>query len=113
LVNPDNVAKSELDAVKREFLLDKPAERRKALMPFLWSVIARQGQIFGNAEAGSVAKVTNGKNFSYPGYNEIFTGAADPAIDSNDKIPNRNVSVLEWLNGQDDFHNRIAAFGSW
>ena len=79
----------------------------------MWNVIAKNGQIFGNANAGSEAKVTNGRNFSYPGYNEIFTGAADPTINSNDKTPNHNVTVLEWLNGQDDFHNRIAAFGSW
>ena len=113
LVSPDNVAQSQLDTVKKEFLLDKPAERRKALMPFMWSVIASQGQIFGNAEAGSEAKVTNGKNFSYPGYNEIFTGIADPAINSNDKIPNPNVSVLEWLNRQDAFRGRVAAYGAW
>ena len=40
-------------------------------MPFLWSVIARQGQIYGNRDKGSPAKVANGKNFSYPGYNEF------------------------------------------
>jgi hypothetical protein len=38
--------------------------------------------------------VTNGKKFSYPGYNEILTGSGDPRIDSNDKKPNRNVTVL-------------------
>ncbi len=113
LVTPDNVAKSQLDAVKKEFLIGTPGERRAALMPFMWSVIARQGQLFGNADAGSEARVTNGKNFSYPGYNEIFTGRADPAIDSNDKIPNKNVSVLEWLNQKDAFRGRVAAYGSW
>jgi Type I phosphodiesterase / nucleotide pyrophosphatase len=90
-----------------------PEVRRKALMPFLWTVMAQNGQLYGNATAGSEAKVTNGRNFSYPGYNEIFTGSADPSIDSNDKRQNGNVTVLEWLNGQDDFHRRIAAFGSW
>jgi hypothetical protein len=76
-------------------------------------VIAKQGQIFGNANAGSEVKVTNGRNFSYPGYNEILAGFADPKVDSNEKVPNQNVTVLEWLNGQDDFRNRVAAFGSW
>src|ERR1035437_694756 len=48
-----------------------PAEARQALMPFLWSVMAAQGQIFGNRDLGSDSHVTNGLNFSYPGYAEI------------------------------------------
>ena len=40
--------------------------------------MAKNGQLYGNADAGSEAKVTNGRNFSYPGYNEIFTGLHDP-----------------------------------
>ena len=99
--------------LKSEFGGDKPEARRKQLMPFLWTTIAKNGQIFGNVDAGSEVRVTNGKNFSYPGYNEILTGVADPKITSNHKIPNQNVTVLEWLNGQDDFRNRIAVFGSW
>ena len=51
--------------------------------------------------------------FSYPGYNEILTGSADPAIDSNDKIWNRNVTFLEILNGINGFKNHVFAFGSW
>ena len=99
--------------LKAEPSRDRPDERRKQLMPFLWNVIAKEGQIFGNVSAGSEVKVTNGMNFSYPGYNEILTGFADPKIDSNDKVPNKNVTVLEWLNEQDDFRDRVAAFGSW
>ena len=99
--------------MKSDFGGEKPESRRKLLMPFMWSVIARQGQIFGNVNAGSEVRVTNGRNFSYPGYNEILTGSSDPKIDSNEKTPNRNVTVLEWLNGQDDYRNRVAAFGSW
>ena len=45
-----------------------------------------------------MVRVTNGKRFSYPGYNELLAGHADDRIDSNDKIPNPNVTVLEWLN---------------
>ena len=88
-------------------------ERRKALMPFLWGTVVPSGQIFGNSARGSDAHVTNGLWFSYPGYNEMLTGAADPRIDSNDSIPNPNVTVLEWLNGQPGFRGRVAAFGSW
>ena len=66
-----------------------------------------------SATPGDEVKVTNGRNFSYPGYNEIFTGWADPRIDSNNKVPNHNVTVLEWLNRKEEFRHRVAAFGSW
>ena len=48
----------------------------------------RRAQIYGNADAGSSAQVANGFKFSYPGYNEIITGAGDPRIDSNEYGPN-------------------------
>lgn len=51
--------------------------------------------------------------FSYPGYNELLSGVADPRIDSNGKIPNPNVTVLEWLNGRPGFAGRVFGFGSW
>ncbi len=98
---------------RQEFLRDTAEARREALMPFLWTVVARQGQIYGNREKGSAAQVTNGKKFSYPGYNEFLTGAPDPRIDSNGKIPNPNVNVLEWINQQPSFKGRVAAFGTW
>ena len=43
-------------------------------------------------------QVTNRARVSYPGYNEIFTGAFDPRIDSNEYPPNPNETVFEWLN---------------
>jgi hypothetical protein len=60
-----------------------------------------------------MARVTNGHNFSYPGYNEILTGYGDERIDSNDKIPNPNVTVLEWLHEREVFAGRVYAFASW
>lgn len=98
---------------ERRFWREDAVERRSLLMPFMWKTIAAQGQIFGDAAAGSEARVTNGLWFSYPGYNEIFAGQADPRIDSNNKIPNPNVTVLEWLNGRPGFEGRVAAFASW
>lgn len=97
----------------RRFFRNTLEARREALMPFLWSTIAGTGWIRGDSAAGSVVRVTNGKRFSYPGYNELLTGSADHRIDSNDKIPNPNVSVLEWLNRHAGFGGRVAAFGSW
>jgi hypothetical protein len=113
LMNKGDGGVANVSLLKSELGGDQPEVRRKLLMPFLWTTIAKNGQIFGNADAGSEVKVTNGMNFSYPGYNEILTGVADPKITSNQKTPNPNVTVLEWLNGQDEFRNRIAVFGSW
>lgn len=89
------------------------SDRAGALMPFLHHVVAREGVLIGNRDRQSCAEVDNPWWFSYPGYNEILTGRADPTIDSNDKIANRNVTILEWLNHQPHFAGQVAAFGSW
>lgn len=90
-----------------------PLERRKKLMPFLWSQVAGKGQIFGNRDAGCRMDNANPYWFSYPGYNEIFTGYPDTAINSNSHPPNPHVTVLEFLNRQPALRNRVAAFGAW
>jgi hypothetical protein len=90
-----------------------PAESRAALLPFLWTTVATQGQLFGNRDLGSDSHVTNPYNFSYPGYNETLTGFGDPRIDSNDNKPNPNQTVFTWLNAKPAFHGKAAAFGSW
>ncbi len=101
------------EATKRAFWRDSIEARRAALMPFLWGEVAAKGQVWGNQARGSVAKVTNGLKFSYPGYQELLAGFPDPRIDSNDKKPNPNVTVLEWLNGRPAFKGKVAAFGNW
>ena len=99
--------------LRREFWRDDPLERRRALFPFLWNTVAVRGQIFGNQAQGSVARVTNGLAFSYPGYNEMLTGHPDPKIDSNEFGPNPNVSVFEWLNTLPDLHGKVSVFATW
>lgn len=89
------------------------AERRAALMPFIWGTVARKGQLLGNRDAGSSVNVTNGLNFSYPGYNELLVGYPDPRINSNRVGPNPNVTVFEWLNRREGFRERVAAVGAW
>ena len=112
-LDKDHGGIADVEAARRAFWRESPAARREALMPFLWTVIARQGQIYGNRDLRSEAFVTNEMFFSYPGYNEILTGFPDPRIDSNDKIPNANVTVLEWLNRKPAFAGKVAAFGAW
>jgi hypothetical protein len=99
--------------LKRDYWREDAAERRKALFPFLWTTVASRGQIFGNRTLGSPARVTNGKAFSYPGYNEMLTGHPDARIDSNEFGPNPNTSVLEWLNSLPDLHGRVSVYASW
>jgi len=101
------------EELKREYWRDDVNERRAVLFPFLWGVVAKQGQIFGNETKGSIARVTNGLAFSYPGYNEMLTGAPDARINSNEFGPNPNVSVFEWLNGMPEFHDHVAVFATW
>jgi hypothetical protein len=113
LMNKENGGVAHVEALKEAYWRDTGEQRRAQLLPFVWSTIAKEGQLFGNADAGSQAQVTNGKNFSYPGYNEMLTGAVDPGIDSNAKRPNPNVTVLEWLNQDARWRGRIAAFASW
>ena len=97
----------------QKFSSDSPVDRRRLLMPFFWNTVVNEGVLLGNRSAGNRVNVTNRRVFSYPGYNEILTGFADHSIDSNDKIPNRNVTVLEWVNQQPGFVGRVAAFTSW
>jgi len=99
--------------LRKRYWRATPAERRAALLPFIWGTVARQGQIFGNRALRSDAHVTNGKAFSYPGYNEMTTGYPNDAIDSNEFGPNPTPSVFEWLNKLDDFKGRVAIYGTW
>ena len=99
--------------IRKEFWRESSQDRRKALMPFLWTTIADKGQIFGDPSVSSPVRVTNGMKFSYPGYNEMLCGHPDPRINSNDKIPNPNTNVLEWLNGLPEYRGRVGAYGAW
>jgi len=99
--------------VRRRYWRPTIAERRAALMPFVWSTMARQGSLLGNRDLGSNMAVTNGMNFSYPGYNEMLVGYPDARIDRNDVGPNPNVTVFEWLNERKEFRGRVGAIGAW
>src|ERR1022692_408010 len=99
--------------LRKRYWRTSESERRAALFPFLGATVAKRGQIFGNQALGSVAQVTNGLAFSYPGYNEMATGFPNPAIDSNEFGPNPTPTVFEWLNKFDEFKGRVAIFGTW
>ena len=102
-----------VDGLRREFLGSTPEQSRKLLLPFVWGTLVPQGAILGDRDAGSDVSVTNGLNFSYPGYSETLTGHPDSRIHSNDNVPNPNVTVFEWLNKRPGFEGKVAAFGAW
>lgn len=102
------------DEARQLFWATSGEERRKKLLPFLWSTLAAQGQLYGNRAYGNFVNCSNQMWFSYPGYNEILTGSADDDhINSNDKKDNPNTTVLEYLNGLPAYKGKVAAFGSW
>jgi hypothetical protein len=96
-----------------KFWRPSPVERREALMPFFWKTVAAQGQVFGSGRNGSQMRVTNIHRISYPGYNELLTGFADPRIDSNEVENNPNVTVFEWLQGKPGFEGQVQVFATW
>ena len=100
-------------AIYKQYWANDANERRKKLMPFLWSIIEKNGQIYGNRNSGNKIDNANPYWFSYPGYSEIFTGYADTLINSNSYPPNPNITLLEFLNRQPKYKNKVAAFGAW
>lgn len=113
LMNKENGAVEDTASLRQAYERSTPEARREILLPFLWNTVARQGQLYGNLARGSEAKVTNGLNFSYPGYNETLCGYADPRINSNNAVPNPNETVFEWLHRKPKYRGSVAAFGAW
>jgi hypothetical protein len=115
LLNKENggIPNASTNTIRQAFWRTTPQERRAALLPFIWSEVASHGQLLGNQDLGSLVSVSNGKKFSYPGYSEIISGHPDSRVDSNDKKPNPNLNVFEWLNQTPRLQNRVAIFGTW
>jgi hypothetical protein len=103
----------DVNSLRKEYWRDTPEDGRRVLFPFLWDVVAQRGEIFGNQHKNSIARVTNGLKFSYPGYNEMLTGYPDSRVNRNEFGPNPNVTVFEWLNSKAEFHDSVAAFATW
>src|SRR5260370_6063207 len=58
LMNKKNGKVANEAALKKTYWRDAPEARREALMPFLWTVVAKQGQVFCDCGKGSDAVVT-------------------------------------------------------
>ncbi|MBS1755968.1 MAG: phosphoglyceromutase [Bacteroidetes bacterium] len=101
------------DGIYKKYWAASPQERRKKLLPFLWSEIEKNGQIYGNRNYGNNVNTYNPYWFSYPGYSEIFCGYADTLVNSNGYKNNPNTNVLEFINQKPAYKGKVAAFGAW
>lgn len=99
--------------MKEKFWADSQEERREKLFPFLWKTVAINGQLYGNRKYDNKIDNANPYWFSYPGYNEIFTGYPDSSVNSNDKNYNVHENVLEFINKQKGYGGHVAAFTTW
>ena len=101
------------DFIYKKYWANDVNERREKLLPFLWNTVSQHGQIYGNRNYGNKVDNANPYWFSYPGYSEIFCGFVDTLINSNGYKNNPNINVLEFINKQPKFKNKVAAFGAW
>jgi hypothetical protein len=100
-------------SVQKEFWADEKNERRSKLMPFLWDVVAKEGQLYGNRNHKNRMRCSNPTLYSYAGYSEMFVGFVDPRIRDNTPIANPNYTVLEYINDRDPFKGEVAIFSTW
>jgi len=99
--------------VRLEFGGETEGEKRSKLMPFMWNVVARQGQLYGNRRHRNKVNCVNNHLLSYPGYSEMLVGFLERSVSSNEKKVNPNATVLEFIHGHQAFHKKVVAFGTW
>ncbi len=112
LINNKKLVK-DIPALKKTYWAEDGVTRREKLTPFLWNTIAKQGSIIGERKRASKMKVTNRYRFSYPGYNEIFSGYGDPKVNSNDFPDNPNLTIFDLLSSDEKFKNKLVAVATW
>ena len=100
------------DAI-RPFVEGSGLDRRQALMPFMWKVIANEGQLYGNREYKNKVNCTNHHLISYPGYSEMFVGFRHKKVSSNRKVENPHATVFESIEKHRGFKDEVAAFATW
>lgn len=100
------------DAIS-DFRAGPESQRRNALMPFVWNVIASEGQLYGNRHLDNKVNCTNHHLISYPGYSEMLVGFRHPKVSSNRKVENPHATVLEVIGNHRHFENEVAAFATW
>jgi len=98
---------------KQLFGGQSPIERRQKLLPFFWSVIAKEGIIAGNRLYKNEVNVANAYKISYPGYQELLTGFIPGRLNPNWMVNSKRATILEKLNQNESYAGKVAAFASW
>ncbi len=112
LLNKEFTSQDSASIIKK-YWSENIQRRREKLMPFFWNIISKKGQLYGNRDYENYVDVKNKYWFSYPGYNEIFTGFADTLINSNEYPDNPHQNVLEFINKLPGYKNKVGVFTSW
>lgn len=100
-------------ATRGRFWRGSVAERRRVLMPFFWDSLVPQGALVGRLD-GAPTTITNGLKFSAPGYQELFTGKAQPDVTSNDDRRYAHRTIFDVVRDRlATKHTDVAAFTSW
>ena len=94
----------EVSGLRTYYVLRRPGLRNKnlciavlllyRLFPFIWGEFVSKGQLYGNRKYRNFVNITNPYSFSYPGYNDLFTGFADSAINTNHFPDNPNPECI-------------------
>ena len=100
------------DRIKSKFWDDDIRKRREKLMPFFWNTVVTNGVAYGNRNFGNTADVTNPFRLTYPGFSEMLTGFADPAISSNRLVTSKSQNVLEFINRRNAYKGKVAVFAT-
>lgn len=112
LLNPKFNTMDSLQRMK-EFWSDNINERREKLMPFTWNYVVNHGQMYGNRDLGNNVNVKNPYWISYPGRAEVLGGFVDLKINSNSYGINTNSNILEFLNHQKEYKEKVVTFACW
>ncbi len=96
-----------------QYGLSDPQHSREKIFPFIWNTFSKTANFYGNRDLKNKIDTKNYHRFSYPGYSEMLCGIFDPKVNSNAKVYNKNVSVLEDLNHSYAYAGQVVAFTSW
>lgn len=109
----DTAQVKDVAATKKQYWANTADERRKLLMPFFWNTIDTKGLLFGDRAIGCSMKLKNLYKFSYPGYNEIFSGHKDIRVGNNNYGDNPNRNIFDFLSADSAFTHKMVAVANW
>jgi hypothetical protein len=102
----------ERNELKALYWNDTLEVRRKKLFPFFWGAVQQNGQLYGNRELGNKVDVSNKWHITRVGFTETLIGFADPAVNSNRSVAEKNTNVLELINHQPAYKGKVAVFAT-